>query len=382
MNHLSGKRVLVTGSAGTVGRYLVQHLVGGGYEPQEVVCIDNSESELFFQEQRYLDEERVHFSLADVRDMDAMRHLMRGIDVVIHCAAYKHVVMCERSPMDAVQTNIHGTQNVITAATENKVERVLFTSSDKAVNPTNVMGTSKLMGERLVTAANSRFRGDGTLFSSTRFGNVMGSRGSVIPIFMEQIRRGGPVSLTDERMTRFIMSIKESARLVLDSVDLMCGGEVFITKMPIVRIDDLAHVMIDTLAPQFGHDPGSIEIKVIGSKPGEKLYEELMSLEETRRAMELSRYFAITPAFTGIYRDIAYDYPDLVSSRVELPYISERGPFMSREALKDFLVQNDLLSVERGETEGSGPREHAQRYWPGDKQRGAAGPKKSGKTKG
>src|ERR1700690_3511697 len=224
MTKIGGSRVLITGCAGTGGKHLVEQLVNGEYKPLEVIGIDNNESELFFIDQQYIKYDHVHFSIADVRDPGALDQLMKGVDIVLHCAGYKHVIMCERSPFDAVQTNIHGVQNIIQAATENRVKRVLFTSTDKAVNPTNVMGTSKLMGERLITAANSRFRGDGTIFSSTRFGNVLGSRGSVIPIFIEQIRRGGPVTLTDERMPRFIMSIEESARLVLNSVDFMCGG--------------------------------------------------------------------------------------------------------------------------------------------------------------
>jgi FlaA1/EpsC-like NDP-sugar epimerase len=300
--------------------------------------------------------------MADVRDPGALDQLMKGVDIVLHCAGYKHVIMCERSPFDAVQTNIHGVQNIIQAAMVNRVKRVLFTSTDKAVNPTNVMGTSKLMGERLITAANSRFRGDGTIFSSTRFGNVLGSRGSVIPIFIEQIRRGGPVTLTDERMTRFIMSIGESARLVLNSVDFMCGGEVFITKMPIIRIKDLAEVMIDELASRYGHDPSKIKIKTIGAKSGEKLYEELMTGEESQRAIELQQYFSIKPAFTGIYRQIRYDYPGILSDKVNRPYISEDGPFLTKDEIKDFLLKNNLLLEADDQIKQS-----SERYWPGDK---------------
>jgi FlaA1/EpsC-like NDP-sugar epimerase len=361
MTKIKGSRVLVTGCSGTVGKHLVEQLVLGEYGPLEIIGIDNNESELFFNEQHYLAYDHVNFSLADVRDPGALQQIMEGVDIVLHCAGYKHVVMCERSPFDAVQTNIHGVQNIIHAATVNRVKRVLFTSTDKAVNPTNVMGTSKLMGERLITAANSRFRGEGTIYSSTRFGNVLGSRGSVIPIFMEQIRRKGPVTLTDERMTRFIMSIEESARLVLNSLDLMCGGEVFITKMPIIRIKDLAEVMIAELAPLFGHEPAKIQIKTIGAKSGEKLYEELMTGEETQRAIELERYFAIKPAFTGIYRQKCYDYPGILSDTVTRPYISEDGPFLTKTEIKDFLLKNNLLLAD------DEMHKPAERYWPGDK---------------
>jgi FlaA1/EpsC-like NDP-sugar epimerase len=205
------------------------------------------------------------------------------------------------------------------------------------------MGTSKLMGERLMTAANSSLRGKGPIFASTRFGNVLGSRGSVIPIFREQIRKGGPVTLTDSDMTRFIMSIKEATRLVIDSAMLAKGGEVFVTKMPVIRIQDLAQVMISELAQDYGHNHVEIQIKIIGTKPGEKLYEELMSDEETRRTWELELYFAVLPAFRHLYRDIDYDYPQLISRDVKNPYNSASEPILEQNELRQFLRDNRLL---------------------------------------
>ena len=239
MKYISGKRVLVTGACGTIGQELVRQLLEE-FCVHELVGIDNNESELFFLEQRFADHDNASFFLADVRDPVKLARKMEGMQVVFHTAAFKHVVLCERSPFEAVQTNINGVQNVISAAHSNQVEKVIFTSSDKAVNPTNVMGTSKLMGERLMTAANANLRDDGPIFASTRFGNVLGSRGSVIPIFKEQIRRGGPITLTDPAMTRFIMSIRQAVQLVIDSAELARGGDVFITKMPVIRILDLA----------------------------------------------------------------------------------------------------------------------------------------------
>lgn len=364
MQFIEGKRVLVTGACGTVGTALIDRLLSENrYRPAEIIGLDNNESALFFLDQRHLDELRARFVLADVRDRDKLIRVMRGVDLVFHTAALKHVVLCERSPFEAVQTNIHGVQNVIYAATENKVGKVIFTSSDKAVNPTNVMGTSKLMGERLMTAANSNHRGSGPVFASTRFGNVMGSSGSVIPIFHKQISKSGPVTLTDPDMTRFVMSIQDAVRLIIDSADIAQGGEVFITKMPVLRIRDLAEVMIEQLAPVYGHDPRSVEIQIIGTKPGEKLYEELMSQEETRRAVELSRYFAVLPAFRGLYRDIDYGYPDVLSRDVTNPYVSSSEPVLSPEALLTFLDGHRLLSDE------GIPRDHPdRRYWPGEKQ--------------
>ena len=339
---LSKKRILVTGACGTVGRELIRQLLEA-YKVKELVGLDNNESELFSIEQEFADYDQASFFLADIRDRDRLCDKMNGIDLVFHTAAFKHVLLCERSPFEAVQTNIHGVQNVIYAAIENDVERVLFTSSDKAVNPTNVMGTSKLMGERLITAANSNLRTAGPVFTSTRFGNVLGSRGSVIPIFSDQIRRGGPVTVTDPEMTRFIMSIEEAVHLILNAGELSRGGEVFVTKMPAIRIGDLAEVMIQELAPVCGRRPEDIEIQIIGHKAGEKMYEELMNIEETRRSWELERYFVVLPAFTDIYREIKYEYADIKSKKVTRSYQSGNEKPLSKRELAAFLKKNKIL---------------------------------------
>jgi FlaA1/EpsC-like NDP-sugar epimerase len=336
------KRILVTGGCGTVGRELIRQLLEN-YSFDELIVFDNNESELFFLEQKFSEYNHARFVLADVRDRDKMIRLIRGIDIVFHIAAFKHVIQCERSPFEAVQTNIVGVQNIILASLENHVERVIFTSSDKAVNPTNVMGTTKLMGERLMTAANSTLRKNEPIFSSTRFGNVLGSRGSVIPIFREQIRHGGPVTLTDPGMTRFIMSIEEAVRLVIESASLAQGGEVFVTKMPVIYIKDLAEVMIRELAPIYEHDPENIDIKTIDSKPGEKLYEELINEEETRRTWELPQYFVVLPAFTSVYHTIEYIYPEIVSKNAPKPYHSGNEIPLTQTQLKKFLNENMLL---------------------------------------
>ncbi len=354
------KSILVTGACGTVGAELIKQLLQTpGLDPADVIGIDNNESQLFFQDQAYLGDSRARFFVLDIRDRDHLREKLQDVDIVFHCAALKHVVLCERSPEQAIQSNIAGVQNIISAAKECDVDMVIFTSSDKAVNPTNVMGTSKLMGERLMTAANSNKRNDGPIFASTRFGNVLGSSGSVIPIFHNQIASGGPVTLTDKDMTRFVMSIEASVRLVLDSARVAKGGEVFVTKMPVVRIEDLAKAMITEIAPQYGHDPAAMEIREIGTKPGEKLYEELMSDEETRRAVELERYFAILPAFRGIYQDIDYSYEGVITEEVTNPYLSADEPALDVAEIQVLLKEYGLLE-QPDETADS-------RYWPGDK---------------
>lgn len=334
--------VLITGVCGTIGRELLRQIAA--HEPREVIGIDNNETEVFFLAEEYRDRHNIRLYLGDVRDRDKLLRSIEGVEIVLHAAALKHVILCEQSPRDPLQTNIVGTQNVIEAAIAAGAKRVIFTSSDKAVNPTNVMGTSKLMGERLITAANALRRGEQPVFASTRFGNVLGSRGSVLPIFSRQIARGGPVTITDLRMTRFVMTVSEAVRLVMESVHLARGGEVFVTKMPVVRIEDLAQVMISELAPRYGHSAAAIKIEVIGPKSGEKLHEELMSEEETRRTLELERYFAVIPAFKTVYRSIRYDYAGVVSGKVDRAYNSALEQPLSREQLRAYLLAGGLLA--------------------------------------
>jgi FlaA1/EpsC-like NDP-sugar epimerase len=339
--YLRGKRIMVTGVCGTVGRQLARQLLEN-FDIASLTGIDNNESELAFLEERYSSRYDAHFLLADIRDLDAMMRETRNIEVLFHAAAYKHVLLCERSPFEAIQTNVIGVHNVTRAAVENGVERLVFTSSDKAVNPTNIMGTSKLMGERLVTAAALDPNLKGATFLSTRFGNVLGSRGSVIPIFRDQIRSGGPVTLTDPEMTRFIMSLHDAVRLVIESMVLGQLGDVLITKMPAIRIADLATVMVREFAPECGHRPQDIEIKVVGPKPGEKYYEELMNDEETRRALELERYFVVRPAFVATHPKQPYD--ELRVAPVEKPYNSSNVATLSQAELTDFLRRHSLFA--------------------------------------
>lgn len=340
--YLRGMRVMVTGACGTVGKELIAQLATS-YDLETLTGLDHNESELATLEDKYSGRSNIRFFLADIRDAAAMLRVTRNVDVVFHSAGYKHVHVCERSPLEAVQTNVLGVQNIIQAALENGVRRTVFTSSDKAVNPTNVMGTSKLMGERLITAAALDQNRPDTIFLSTRFGNVLGSRGSVIPIFREQIRKGGPVTLTDPRMTRFIMSLADAVRLVIESIVLGRPGEVLIPKMSAISIADLAAVLVREYAPLFGRRPADIEIKTVGQKPGEKLYEELMNEEETRRSFELERYFIVRPALSGPSRDEFCD--DTRTQRtVTRPYNSANVPLLTQDELITFLHKGDLIT--------------------------------------
>jgi FlaA1/EpsC-like NDP-sugar epimerase len=336
------KTILITGAAGTVGKELIRQLME--FEPAGIRLLDNNETELFLLGKKYLHTGKVRAFLGDVRDLQKFINLVRGVDLIFHAAALKHVDLSEYNPFDSVQTNIVGVKNLVQAAISSDVPRVIFTSSDKAVNPTNVMGTSKLMGERIVTSANIVNTNGRQVFSSVRFGNVLGSRGSVVPIFARQILDGETVTVTDPHMTRFVMTISEAATLVLEGAVRACGGEVFVTKMPVMRIPDLAQAMIELLAPELGRDPGEIKIKYIGANPGEKLYEELMTAEETSRTIELPNMFAIQPAYRAFYRAINYQYRDALPDRKDLkPYISSTETPMTLEQIKAFLTRHRLL---------------------------------------
>lgn len=340
----SEKNILVTGACGTVGVELLTQLLNN-FNPETLIGLDNNESTLFFLQEHFKKFSNFQCYLGDVRDRAKLCRKMRGIDIVFHAAAYKHVTLCEKSPFEAVQTNIIGVHNVISAASEAGVERVIFTSSDKAVNPTSVMGTSKLMGERLFTAANCNQSTQKTVFSSTRFGNILGSSGSVVQIFRKQIRGGGPVTITDTQMTRFVMSVNDSVRLIIDSASLAQGGEVFVTKMPAIKITDLARVMIDELAPKYDMHPGDIKMEIIGTQPGEKMYEELLSGEEFRRTLEHENYFVVLPAFRDLFRDVIYKYPGTIEKIATRPYQSGQESLLSPKELREYLNKNQLLHL-------------------------------------
>ena len=341
-NLLAGKRVVVTGGAGSVGRELIRQLLQSGVALVRVV--DNSESAGFRLQEQIGDLARCEVLFCDIRDEYELTRVFSGMDMCVHAAALKHVPSCELSPGSAVQTNIIGTQQVIRAALRNGVLRVLFTSSDKAVNPTSVMGTTKLMAERLIVAANALSEGQHRcVFSATRFGNVAGSDGSVIPLFCEQLREGRDITLTDPGMTRFVMTLGDAARMLIDSLSQACGGEIFITKMPVLVIADLARVMVRLLAPVFGRASSDIRIRTIGSRPGEKLWEELNTEEEVRRSYDLGEYFVVLPALRNFYTSVTYEYGDHPLVPCDRTYHSATEPVMSEREIEEFLLRPGVL---------------------------------------
>ncbi len=331
-----GKRILITGIAGTVGKELARQLCE--YGVASIIGFDHNESALYLASQ----DNQLSFEpvLGDIRDRDTLFYSAMGVDIIFHLAALKHVPLCEKNPIEAVKTNILGVENVIDSGIKNEVEQVINTSTDKAVNPFNVMGSSKLMGEQLIRAAN--LSSNETKFTSTRFGNVLGSQGSVVPIFKEQIRCNNPLTLTSKEMTRFVMTLREAVDLIIQSATLAMGGETYITKMRTIRILTLAQVMLEELGTVPSNDIDH-EIIEVGLRPGEKIFEELMSSEEARRSVELEYHYAIMPALSDIYDSRIAKPTNGNDKQIRIPYNSASTPEMEKEDLRKYLKKHHII---------------------------------------
>lgn len=336
-----GKDILVTGGCGSIGSEIVGQLLE--YNPEKVRVFDHNESGLFHLQERLEFEKKekanvVRYLIGDVRDKTRVKRALKGVDIVFHAAALKHVPLCEYNPFEAVSTNVIGTENLIDAARQENVEKFISISTDKAVNPINTMGATKLLSEKLtITAPLGDYK---TKFSVVRFGNVLNSDGSVIPIFRRQISRGGPVTITSKEMTRFFMSISDAVNLVLRAAKIMRGREIFILKMDSVRIIDLAEVMIEELAPRYGYKPEDISIKEIGIRPGEKLYELLLSEEEIPHAVEKEGMYILMPGIsTPGYIEKGYTSSDIKIHE----YSSRSTRILGKKEIKERLIRYKIL---------------------------------------
>jgi len=331
MNKLfEGKKILVTGGTGSIGSEIVRRILP--YNPKVVRILSRDETKQFEMQQELGEYGNVRFLIGDVRDKDRLNRAFEDINIVFHAAAMKHVPACEYNPFEAVKTNVIGTQNVIDAALDNGVEKVIAISTDKAASPINTMGATKLLAEKLIIDANFYKGHRKTVFSCVRFGNVMGSRGSVIPLFEKQIKNGGPVTVTDPEMTRFMMTIPQAVDLVFKATKMAQGGEIFIFKMPVVKLGDMANVMIENLAPKYGYKSESIQINTIGIRNGEKMYEHLMNEEEARYAYETEDMFVVL-AKTIFSEKILYG-----STKAEQKkYASDDGKVLSLSEIKNLL---------------------------------------------
>ena len=288
--------ILVFGGTGSIGSEIVNQLLK--WSPKTIRIFSNSENELWESRFKYKDavDTNLRYLLGDIRNYERVKRAVEGVDYIFNAAAIKHVPFAEYNPLEAINVNIHGIENIIEAAFDYDVEKLIHISTDKAVNPTSVMGATKMLGERICISRASAKGIHSTTISCVRFGNVLGSRGSIIPLIEEQLKNGSEITLTDEKMSRFFMSISEAANLVLKSLIFAKGGEIFVFKMPTVRIKDLLEVLIEEIAPKFGKDPVSIKIKTIGSRKGEKLEEDLISKNEFQYCSETEDMFIIHPS--------------------------------------------------------------------------------------
>lgn len=283
---LSGKTILITGGTGSFGRQFLETVLRE-HDPQSVRVFSRDELKQSELQRRFADDTRLRCLLGDVRDLRRLTRATRGVDLIVHAAALKQVPASEYNPFEAVQTNVVGAENVVSAAIENEVPLTVSLSTDKAVNPVNLYGATKLCAEKIVTQGNAYAADSPARFATVRYGNVVGSRGSVIPLFMAQAPTG-VLTITDTRMTRFWITLDEAVGFVLDCLDSIGGGEVFVPKIPSMRLMDIAQA----LAPDAEHS-------LIGMRPAEKLHELLLTEDESRHAYELSDRYVILPEYAS-----------------------------------------------------------------------------------
>jgi UDP-N-acetylglucosamine 4,6-dehydratase (inverting) len=283
---LSNKTILVTGGTGSFGNAFVPMTLAA-YNPKKIIILSRDEMKQWEMAKKFEGDDRVRFFIGDVRDKDRLYRAMDNVDYVVHAAATKIVPTAEYNPFECVKTNINGAMNVIDACIDKRVKRVVALSTDKASSPVNLYGATKLASDKLFVAGNSYSGGDGTRFSVVRYGNVMGSRGSVIPFFMS-LKEKGVLPITDARMTRFMISLEEAVKLVWHTFEDMVGGEIYVKKIPSMKVTDLARVV----APEA-------EQKFIGIRAGEKLHEQMISTEDAPYTYEYPEHFKILPNING-----------------------------------------------------------------------------------
>lgn len=323
MNILKNKTILVTGGTGSFGKKFIKKVLET--DVKKVIVFSRDELKQYEMAQEFKDK-KLRFFIGDVRDKERLQRAFDGVDIVIHAAAMKHVEACEYNPFEAVKTNIYGAQNIIEAAIDRGVNRVIALSTDKAAAPVNLYGATKLASDKLFIAANSYVGEKQTKFSVVRYGNVVGSRGSVIPFF-EKKKETGVLPVTDERMTRFWITLDKGVQFVLDSLERMHGGEIFVPKIPSMSIIDLA----TAIGPEC-------EIEIVGIRPGEKLHEVMITQDDARHTIEYNDYYVIAPEFKWWQSGIIGG--DSVSEG--FVYSSEQNEeWLSIEELKKVIVSLD-----------------------------------------
>ncbi len=326
------RRLLVTGGTGSFGRMFIKEILK--LNPKEIIVFSRDEDKQGEMRREYQCNGKLRFVLGDVRDPRSVREVMRGVDVVIHAAALKWIPEVERNVWEGVKTNVIGAQNVIEAAKDENVEKIVALSTDKAVEPVNAYGMAKALQERLMTTANLYDTGTKTIFVSTRYGNVLGSRGSVVPLFKSLIESDKPLTVTDPKMTRFILTLKESVDLVLTALNDGIGGEVFVRKMPAHTIGNLVDVMIKAYPNK------KIKIEKIGARPGEKIHEVLISEAEAARTIEKGDYYIILPQIEIPAIEKKYKQEKRLG---DFRYASNTTRMMDKKELRDILKKEEWI---------------------------------------
>lgn len=322
MSQLDGASVLITGGTGSLGKSLVEHLLRKT-KVRRIAIFSRDELKQQHLRIHFEDDPRLRWFLGDVRDLERLKRGLHGVDYVIHAAALKQVDTAEYNPMEFVKTNVLGSQNVIDASIDAGVKRIVALSTDKASSPINLYGATKLTADKLFVAANNYSVAYGTTFAVVRYGNVMGSRGSVIPFFQEIAAQGKPLPITDLRMTRFWISIESAVKFVIDSLEMMTGGELYVPKIPSMKIIDLAQAVA----------PGA-KLVEIGMRPGEKLHEEMISADDSRRTIILENRYVVTP----VVAEWGYQPPKGTTMPEGLAYRSDTNDlWMSEVDIKNFI---------------------------------------------
>lgn len=326
----NNKNILVTGGTGSFGKKFIRRILDN-YQPRRLIVFSRDELKQFEMQQQFTDA-AMRFFIGDVRDSERLHQAMRGVDVVVHAAALKQVPAAEYNPMECIKTNIYGAENVIQAAINNNVARVIALSTDKAANPVNLYGATKLASDKLFIAANNIASGHDTRFSVVRYGNVVGSRGSVVPCFIKMIEEGADyLPVTDKKMTRFWISLEQGVDFVMKSFQRMQGGEIFIPKIPSVRIVDVARAMAD------------LPIKIIGIRPGEKLHEVMCPVDDSHLTLEFEDHFVIKPSIYFYSRPNKFSINELGEQGKPVAegfaYSSDQNVFLTIEQIREFNKQ-------------------------------------------
>jgi len=339
LNEFKNKRILVTGGTGSIGSEIVKELIK--HNPKQVRIFSRDESKQFEFENSLPEKSPVRFLIGDIRDKDRLNLAMENIDIVFHTAALKHVTSCEKNPFEAVKTNVLGTQNVIDCAFENNVSKVIGISTDKATDPANVMGCTKLLAEKIMLATYFYKGNKKTQFSFVRFGNVIGSRGSVIPFFLKKAKQGDPIAVTDPKMTRFFMSIPDAVQLILKASVLMQGHEIFILKMPVAKIGDLTKAIIEIIKEKQKIKK-DIPITIVGARSGERMHEKLLTKDEAKSSLETDDMFIILPSYMPGYENESRIYKNTKKARVS-EYSSEKVKKMSIKEIKEKIINSGII---------------------------------------